>query len=139
MIEAINFFQSLFSLNNFAPAEEPVNRDEVKLVRALIKDAKTLAQEAESEARHGETARNVMREAAKTIDNELEQNMARIAVWHFERSLKKYQKASVRYHEAGRMQTKKSRVFFAEAGALAGQAGEIKIIIESLNNFLKQS
>lgn len=56
---------------------------------------------------------------AETNQNEtLKLNMATIAARHFERSPEKFQQAAL-YNEAGRIQTKNSRVFFAEAKAVA--------------------
>lgn len=137
MIDAMNFFQSLFSLNNFAPGER-IALPERKLIRALVKDAKKLVEEAESQARHGETAQNLMREAKNISDAPLQQNMTAISVWHFEASLQKYNKAVARYDEAGRIQTQNSRIFFAEARTLAKRADEIERILESLNDSLTQ-
>lgn len=127
MTEAINFFQTLFSINNFAN----VSRHESKLAKALIKDAKSLVETAEAEAAHGATAQNLMREAERNQNETLKLNMATIAAWHFERSLEKFQKAAARYNEAGRIQTKNSRVFFAEAKAVAKRADEIAAEIKN--------
>ena len=135
MTDAINFFQSLFSLNSFAPAV--INRHEAKLIRALIKDAKMLVETAESETRHGATAQNLMLETQN--DKTLRQNMATIAMWHFERSLEKYQKAAARYNEAGKIQTRNSRIFFAEAKEMAKCADAAEAKIEALNNLSAQN
>ena len=131
MTEEINFFQALFFSNTATTA---VNQHEAKLVKALIKDAKTTVEIAETEAAHGETLLNLLRMTRK--NKELKQNMATIAVWHFERSLGKYQDAAARYGEAGRVQTKNSRVFFAEARAMAKRADETGEIVELLNKLL---
>lgn len=127
MTEAMNFFQSIFSFNNFAPAT--IGTAEIKLVKDLIKDAKTQAKEAATEVRNGETAQKLMREAEKTNDEQLKQNMATISVWHFEHSLGKYRQAAARYNEAGRIQTKKSKIFFAEARTMTTHAGEIEQLL----------
>jgi len=123
MTDAINFFQELFSFNRFAPVT--IGRHESKLIKELIKDARMLAEIAEAEANHAITAQNMQREAEISGNETLRQNMATIAAWHFERSLEKFQKASARYNEAGKIQTKNSRVFFAEAKEMAKHADEI--------------
>lgn len=121
MTNAIIFLQTFFSITGFSR----VSRHETKLVKALIKDAKILAETAETEAGHAATAQNLLRGAEANGNEPLRQNMQTIAAWHFGRSLEKFQKASARYNEAGKIQSKNSRVFFAEAKEMARRADEI--------------
>lgn len=137
MTEAMNFFQSLFSLNNFAPATaaNDANIHERRLGNALIADAKALRVEAEKETQCGEQARELMLEAR--FSGALRQNMAMIARWHYGRAFEKYQKAAARYDEAARIPTKKSRLLRDKVEATAKRAREIEATIESLSNFSK--
>jgi hypothetical protein len=138
MTEAMNYFQSLFSFSNFS-ASLAFTKSELDLVNALIKDAKAQAIEAGREARLRETAQDLMLDAVNERNEKLVKDLASIALWHCERSLRKYRRAAARYDEAGRLQTKKSKVFMAESRKMANRAELARASVEFLNNFANKS
>lgn len=111
MTDAINFFQTLkifglFSKPNF-------NTSARKLSRELIKDARRALERAEAEARNAAEAEKLL---LSSRDENLKNNLAKIAAWHHEAAAKHFRQTAARYSEASRIRTdqKKALVYHSE-------------------------
>jgi hypothetical protein len=130
MTEAMNFFQSLFYISNFAWT--PVGRAEKDLAQALIDDARIQGEEAEMEMATGEEAKALLMNGSGSNYENFEIRLTAIAVWHFERALRSYRQAAARFNEAGRILKKKSKAFDAKARAMTVRAKQAECAIRFL-------
>ena len=134
MTEVMNFFQTIITFKNYAPAK--LNAAEMKLAVALKAEAQEFAAVAAEERRNGRTTQKLSSEAETS---EKRRVFAEIAVWHNSRAAEKYAKAAARFEEAGRIYKKKSRAFNNQAEMLRERAGEASEAVIALNEFLKQN
>lgn len=130
MTEAMNFFQSLFSISGFAWAT--ISPAEKELAQALVDDARVHRKEAEAEMAKAEQVKDLVTNGSTDGDANLEIRLTAISVWHFERALRSYRQAAARYNEAGRLVKKKKAQCDAKASALTMQAKQVESAIRSL-------
>ena len=89
MISAINYQLPMLVLGILARFAG--NREDTKKAKSIAIEAKKLASEAKQENKHGEMAKSL---SGKSADAKERQAFAAIAVWHYERSARKYAAAT---------------------------------------------
>lgn len=134
MLEAINFFQTIFMFKNFMPVR--LNKAAVKLAIALKDEALQLAAIAGEEMNNGRTTRNLSQDATEADKRRV---FAEIAVWHYKRAAEKYAMSADRFEEAGRIYRKKIRAFNAQSQEMRRRAVEAETVVISLTEFLNQN
>jgi hypothetical protein len=134
MTEVMNFFQSIFTFNNCAPAS--ISKAETELAASLKTEARKLAAKADEEMRNGRKTQDLMFEET---DKERSRIFAEITIWHLGRAAEAYRKSCERFEEAGKLQTGKRKAFNLMANKMERQAIEAETIGNLLNNFLRQN
>ncbi len=131
MTDAINFFQMVFSKNNFSINK--TNRAEIRLANALKKDARKFATEAKAEKLNAEKAQKIALESEEKKDT---RNFAEIALWHSLLAFGKYRQAAARFNEAAAFETGKQKEFSKNAKQMSKYATEAENAVNFLTEFL---
>ena len=113
-----------------------MNREEVKLVFSLKREAHDLAARAEEEMRNGRMTRDLAFDAA---DKEKSRIFAEIAVWHYTRAAEKYRKSAGRFEEAGKIQIAKRKACNLMAKEMTRRAAQAAAAVNIVNDFLEQN
>lgn len=85
MTDTIRYFQSMFTMGNI-PASG-LNRNDIRLMRDLMKEARATAAAARAEVINGQNA-------ARIIGDSSGSSIAQIAIWHFEQAAAMYHRAA---------------------------------------------
>ena len=107
------------------------NSSERKLSRELIKDARKFIAMAEAETRNANEARNLTLSAD---DQNFRRNLANIAIWHHEVSVKYYRKAAARYLEASVLRPDQENLLRKHSENLIRLAQEAESTVEFLRD-----
>lgn len=138
MTGAVNYFLPLLRLTMFVSLR--TNSNEVQKANALANEARQILAQADEEARNGSIAQSVMTGNEAASNKKLCRNLAEIAIWHYERSSRKYREAATKFEEVKnlRIQSKFRSHFNQKVNSLTKCAAQAETSIQCLNNFLKQ-
>jgi hypothetical protein len=134
MTDVMNFFQSMFMFNSFAPTR--VSKAEAELAVSLKGEARELAAKADEEMQSGRKTQTLAFEAT---DKDKIRVFAEITFWHNGRAAEKYRKSAERFREAGKVQTGKRKAFNLMAKEMTSRAVQAETAINLLKNFVKQN
>lgn len=130
MTDAINFFQSL---KIFGFLSNPrIETSERVLSRELVKDARQFVQTAKQESG---TAAEAEKLTFSAFERAAQENLAQIAVWHYESAAYSYRRAAERYAEASRLRRDQEKELLACAEKFARAAQDAETKIEILRAF----
>ena len=103
--------------------------EDILLAEALTRDAAAKSEEAETERKYAEMARTLITGAE---NGESRRELARIAVWHYERSAVCFRSALLSFESAARIQKAERRRLLKKAEAMAESADRAELAVLEL-------
>jgi hypothetical protein len=134
MTEAINYFHSMFTFKHYSLTS--FSKSENRLAHTLVKEGRDCARLADYEMKNGKTALNLAVDGKSKM---LNQDLAKIALWHYERAADKYRRAVDGFEQSARIwrPSKRQRLMKHEAREMSQQAMKAESTVKFLNNFFK--
>lgn len=113
------------------------NREEKKLAAALVEDALAHADGGDEQKKYAETAKGSIRRA---LNAESRNELARIAVWHYEKCAASFRRAADGFESAAKLQNraKSRRKFLQKAGEMARYAAQAELTICEIEEFRRE-
>lgn len=127
MTEAINYFQSMFTMGNMS--SNNLSKNDIRLMRELRKEAHRTAAQARAEVIHGQ-------KAARLVNGSTSSDIVQIALWHFEEAASKYRRAVDWMEQACKLsrQTRRETLLRSEAKKLRVRVIKVDAALTSIKS-----
>ncbi|MEP7075327.1 MAG: hypothetical protein ABI878_05910 [Acidobacteriota bacterium] len=127
MTDAINYFHSMLTLGTSNATS--LGRNDIRLMRELMKEARIATQHAHTEAQNGKKAMSLVGDPAN-------RSIVNIAIWHYETAAQKYLQAAEWLEQACRLsrQTKREIFIRNEVKEVMRSATEARAAVATLKN-----
>lgn len=127
MTDAINYLQSMLTLGTTNAAS--LSRNDIRLMRELMKEARVAALQGHTEAANGKKAMSLVGDPAN-------RSIVNIAIWHYEAAAQKYRQAAEWLEQACRLsrQTKREILIRNEVKEVLRSAAEAEAAVKTLKN-----
>jgi hypothetical protein len=126
---SLDLFGEMFT----AFASKP-NAEDKKLAAAIVEDARAHAAKGAQQQGYARTATNAIRRA---VSAESRRELARIAVWHYEKCAENFRQSAVGFESAARLQSgaKSRRRLLRKAAETARCAAQAELSMREIEEF----